>query len=64
MNKYTYSFQNFQTIHALGGDIYNGAITLKEADQDQSDLLVEILNSRKKNKSEKYREKTAEERCS
>ena len=28
-------------------DIYNATITLKEADNDQSDVLVEILSFRK-----------------
>ena len=44
-NEYTYSFR---IINAFGRDIYNGKITLKEADEDQSSLLVEILNFRKK----------------
>ena len=32
-----YSFKNFQTIKTFGRDIYNGKITLKEADEDQTD---------------------------
>ena len=47
---YTYSFQNFQTIRTFGRDIYNGEITLKEADKDQANLLVEIMNFKKKTK--------------
>ena len=46
-NEYTYSFENFRKISTFGRDIYNGKITLKEANKDQSDLLVEILNFRK-----------------
>ena len=46
-NEYTYNFQNFRTINTFARDIYNGTITLKEADNDQRDLLVEILNFRK-----------------
>ena len=34
----------------FGGDIYNSTITLKEADKNQSNLLVEILNFRKQPK--------------
>ena len=34
-NEYTYNFKNFQTINTFGRDIYNGIITLKEADKDQ-----------------------------
>ena len=45
--KHTYNFQNFQTIIIFGRDIYNGTITLKEADKGQSDLLVKIFNFRK-----------------
>ena len=43
-NEYTYNFQNFRTVNTFGRDIYSGTITLKEANEDQSDLLVEILN--------------------
>ena len=46
-NEHTYNFQNFQTIIIFGRDIYNGTITLKEADKGQSDLLVKIFNFRK-----------------
>ena len=41
--EYTYSFKNFRTIKAFGRDIYDGKITLKEADEDQADLLSEII---------------------
>ena len=58
-SEYTYSFQNFRTIRAFGGDIYNGEITLKEADEDQASLLNEIMNFRDKTKpqDEKKRKK-------
>ena len=46
-NEYTYSFKDFQTISFFVRDIYNGTITLKEADKDQSDLLVEVFNFKK-----------------
>ena len=49
-NEYTYSSENFQTIKTFGKDIYDGTITLKEADDYQTDLLVEIMNFRKKTK--------------
>ena len=32
-NEYTYSFKNFQTIKTFGRDIYEGKITIKEADK-------------------------------
>ena len=31
-DEYTYSFKNFQTIKTFGRDIYEGRITIKEAD--------------------------------
>ena len=43
---------------------YKGTITTKEANIDQSDLLVEILNYRKQVTSGKSREKTIKGRCS
>ena len=53
----TYRFQNFQTIKTFGRDIYNDKITLKEADQDQRNLLVEIMNFKKKTKPQNPQEK-------
>ena len=49
-NEYTYSFENFQTIKTFGEDIYDGTITLKEANDYQTDLLIEIMNFKKKTK--------------
>ena len=51
-NDYTYSFKNFQTIKNFARDIYErdiyeGKITIEEADKHQTDLLVEIMNFRK-----------------
>ena len=40
-------FRNVWVINTFGGDIYNGTIILKQTDQYQNDLLVEILNFRK-----------------
>ena len=42
--EYTYSFKKFRTLNTFGRDVYNGTITLKEDDKDQSILLVEIMN--------------------
>ena len=49
-NEYSYSFKIFQTIRTFGKDIHDGAITLKEADDYQKDLLVEIMNFKKNTK--------------
>ena len=51
---YTYSFQ---AIGTFGRDIYNGEITLKEADEDQVNLLVEIMNFKKKTKPQDQEKK-------
>ena len=59
-NEYTYSFENFQTIKTFGKDIYDGTITLKEANDYQTDLLAEIMNFREKNKPKKSRKKKQE----
>ena len=37
---YTCSFKNFHTIKTFGRDIYEGKITIKEADEYQADLLT------------------------
>ena len=50
----------FLTTNTFGGDIYNGAITLKEADEDQTSWLLEFINFKKKNKTTKSIEKTKE----
>ena len=50
-DEYTYSFKNFQTIKTFGRDIYEGKITIKEADEYQTDLLTKIANFRKNTKS-------------
>ena len=49
-NEYTYSFKNFQTIKAFGKDVYEGKITVKEADEYQKDLLVQIMSFKKHRK--------------
>ena len=60
-NKYAYNFQNFGTIITFGRDIYNGAIATKVADNDQSALLVKILNFKKQLKSKSWGEKQLKE---
>ena len=46
-DEYTDSFKNFQTIKTFGWDIYDGKITIEEANEYQTDLLAEITNFRK-----------------
>ena len=63
-NEYTYSFKHFRTINNFGRDIYNGKTTLKESDEDQSCLLVQIMNFKKKIKSQNPDKKTKGKRYS
>ena len=60
-NEYTYNFQNFGTINIFGRDIYNGTVTLKEADKNQSDLLAKILKVRKQVKPKNPEKKQKKE---
>ena len=60
-NKNKYNFKNFQTIRLFGEDIYNGEITLKEADKDQSDLVEKINDFIKKTKPKSHRKRQEKE---
>ena len=60
-NKYKYSFKNFQTIKTFGQDICEGKITIKEADEYQADLLVEIMNFKKNTKPRSQEKKQEKE---
>ena len=42
--KYIFDFRKFNTIRTFGEDIYDGKITLEEADEDQSGLADNINN--------------------
>ena len=46
-NEYTYSFKNFRTTKTFGKKIYDGKITIEEADKYETDLLVKIMSFRK-----------------
>ena len=54
----------FETTSTFGRDIYNSKITTEEPDEDQRDLLVEILNFKKKAKSDTLEKKQGKRRCS
>ena len=41
-DKYVYDFRKFKTIRAFGKAIYEGKITLDQADEEQSNLAIEI----------------------
>ena len=51
----TYHFRKFQTIRTFREDIYEGKITLEEADKDQSDLFNEIKNVSEKMRPKSYK---------
>ena len=53
----TYDFQTFQTIRTFARDIYNGEISLEEANEDQEKLLDEIVYFNKKTKPKSERKK-------
>ena len=57
----TYDFRKFRTIRNFGKDIYEGEITLEEADKDQSDLLNEIKNFSDKTRPKNYIKKHEKE---
>ena len=56
-SEYTYDFRNFKTIRTFGGNIYDGEITLEEADKNQSDLVNEIENLSDKTRPKNYMKK-------
>ena len=64
---YTYNFRNFWTIRTFGKDIYEGKITLKVADEDQSNLFNEIRNfdykTRLQNDKKKQEKKLSLKTC-
>ena len=60
-DEYTYSFKNFQTIKTFGRDIYEGKITIKEANEYQTDVLAEIMNYRKYTKPRSQEKKQEKE---
>ena len=60
-NEYKFSFEDFQAIKTFGRDIYEGKITIKEADEYQRDLLVEIRSFRKNTKPRSQEKKQEKE---
>ena len=60
-SKESFDFNAFKTMRTFDEDIYNGKITINEADQEQGDLVNHTLNfnnkTRLKNNSDKKNEK-------
>ena len=59
--KHTYDFRKFKAIRTFGESIYNGKITLEEADESQSDLLGEIKNFNDKTRPQNFKKKQMKE---
>ena len=53
----TYDFRKFQTIKNFVKDIYDGKISLEEADKNQSDLINEIKDIIYKTRPKSYNKK-------
>ena len=65
--KYTYDFRMFNTIRTFAEDLYEGKITLEEADEDQSDL-TDMINeftkeTRPRNSGKKQEKKPLQKAC-
>ena len=44
LSKEPFDFETFETIRPFGENIYNGKITINEANQEQADLVEYVLN--------------------
>ena len=55
-SEYTYNFRNFRTVRTLGRDIYEGKITLEEANIHQDNLLRVIRNFNNRTRPQNDRE--------
>ena len=60
-NEYIYSFKNFQTIKTASRDIYEGNITIEEANKYQTSLLAESMSFKKNTKPRSQEKKQEKE---
>ena len=60
-NEYIYSFKNFQTIKTASRDIYEGNITIEEANEYQTSLLAESMSFKKNTKPRSQEKKQEKE---
>ena len=60
-NKYWYDFKNFPTIRTFGEDIYDGEITIEEADRNQLHLARKITDFNMKTRPKSERKKQEKE---
>ena len=61
-NRHVYNFQQFKTIRSFDNSNIGGRITLRSADEDQSNLLVEIIILRKVQKPKDLNKKKQNKR--
>ena len=59
--KHIYNFQRFETIKSFAKNVFNVKITLNNADEDQSNLLVEIDEFNKSKKPRDFKKKKKKE---
>ena len=57
-------FRKYQRVRAFGEDIYNGTITLEEADNKQSDLMNVIINFNYKARPKTFNKKQMKKKYS
>ena len=62
-SEYTYDFKKFRTIRTFGRYIYDGKISLEEADEDQSDLADETEKFKNKTRPKNLEKKTRKRKC-
>ena len=61
--KYRYDFRIFNTIRTFSENLYDGKITLEEADKDQSDLSDEIYKFIKETRPKNSGKKQDKKNC-
>ena len=62
--EYTYNFRNFRTVRTFVRDIYEGKITLEEANIDEHNLLRDIRNFNIRTRPENDRKIQEKKDCS
>ena len=53
--KYAYNFQKFETLRSFAKNIFSGKTTLKNVDEAQCNLLVEIIGFNKNTKARDFK---------
>ena len=61
VNKYVYNFHQFEKIRSFAKNIFAHEIDLDDADMNQSNLLLEIIDFNKNTKSRNFSKKIKQE---